>query len=599
MSKTTFLDYYRGVLTERQDYIGMFKSIIDNANAQSSTPQRPKMMQDAQDYVKWAQQILKKNDRIVWFLRLARLALASTYRISLDGKRGVTQGQVKAPNITQLKTQLTHFMSIPAPGIQQTVFSNQTPEQLIQSFKDIEAEWIGTANDDAGAEDMFNKKRLILASSDDVIALQCPDQYAWVDLERPSCRIEADAMGHCGNGGSRGSETILSLRKRVHFRGELWWYPVCTFILHPGGILGEMKGRNNDKPQEKYHPYILALLKSNFIHEIQGGGYLPEHNFALNDLDRDEREALLAQKPELGNAEDMYAKEGMTKRVLRLLYRDLEANDIPSPGEYDSANKRFIVGSWTDLESFAREDDEFNNVFQVAIGEADFQTDRGDVREEFFQTLSELPDDWQSKFIKRAGIKPSMSHDDNLRTAASRLAANNDEWYMTFEDIFNSQDRLREEAWERIPEYISSISFSCDYAYTNIPNTQDELQNFVADKKAVYLYVDERNMVELSCGDNQDDYDTYKIKQEGWEGFDYENTNERRQEEGLYSSDRKTRYKDAWLLGVKTDGDDELTNDYLTALNGNRTSRIVDPKQQELSFEESLNRFRKLAGLLG
>ena len=58
------------------------------------------------------------------------------------------------------------------------------------------------------------------------------------------------------------SDTVLSLRQKVTHDGEKYHRPVLTFILDDRGFLGEMKGRNNNKPSEKYHSYIVELLKS-------------------------------------------------------------------------------------------------------------------------------------------------------------------------------------------------------------------------------------------------------------------------------------------------------------------------------------------------
>lgn len=121
--------------------------------------------------------------------------------------------------------------------------------------------------------------------------LSFPDGYNWVDLEKSYCEKESSSMGHCGNRGGSGSDTILSLRDSKNI-------PHLTFILNKG-VLGEMKGRNNDKPQPKYHPYITELLRLPIIKSVKGGGYKPENNFKLSDLKADQLQSLLKFKPEL------------------------------------------------------------------------------------------------------------------------------------------------------------------------------------------------------------------------------------------------------------------------------------------------------------
>jgi hypothetical protein len=115
--------------------------------------------------------------------------------------------------------------------------------------------------------------------------------WKWLSLDRESCDEEAEAGGHCGNANWAEGDNILSLRdpeNRVHL----------TFIIN-NGILGEMKGHGNTKPSKKLHPPILELLRSQYVGSIKGGGYLPENNFMLSDLDRKTRKKLIKKKPYL------------------------------------------------------------------------------------------------------------------------------------------------------------------------------------------------------------------------------------------------------------------------------------------------------------
>jgi hypothetical protein len=102
--------------------------------------------------------------------------------------------------------------------------------------------------------------------------------WTWVSLGCGYSQEEGDAGGHCGNIGSTRGDNIISLRdpgNRVHL----------TFITKINtGMVGESKATNNQKPGEVYHPAIVSLLLSGYIKGIAGGGYLPKHNFALQDI---------------------------------------------------------------------------------------------------------------------------------------------------------------------------------------------------------------------------------------------------------------------------------------------------------------------------
>ena len=122
--------------------------------------------------------------------------------------------------------------------------------------------------------------------------IKFPNGWSWVDLEKHSCPIEGATMGHCGNSGGKTSDKILSLRDEKNV-------PHLTFIDVGNGVLGEMKGRQNSKPKKEYHPYIIKLLESPYVNKILGGGYNEINNFNLYDLDEDERNKLIAKKPNL------------------------------------------------------------------------------------------------------------------------------------------------------------------------------------------------------------------------------------------------------------------------------------------------------------
>lgn len=163
--------------------------------------------------------------------------------------------------------------------------------------------------------------------------------WKWVDLDKGYCDIESKSMGHCGNSGAKGGDTILSLRDENNI-------PHLTFILNDGK-LGEMKGRNNSKPSKKYHPAIVELLKHDWIKQVVGGGYKPENNFMLSDLEDDIKDQLVELKPDLEF--DIY--EDMEKKMKEIReewdvdswtfvseYSDLEDAGDGNPYIYMSGN---------------------------------------------------------------------------------------------------------------------------------------------------------------------------------------------------------------------------------------------------------------------
>ena len=201
---------------------------------------------------------------------------------------------------------IEHWFSLPIPELQEylrTVSPNEEWNTVHSNADTMEREWQNRNKNWLDVTDEINK-----GSIEEFIKFD--NNMAWYNLHRPYCQDEGSAMGHCGNKASfNHSDTVLSLRETKKEKNNIVLSkPHLTFILKSGQFLGEMKGRANSKPQEKYHPYIMELLlhKQNgkyMISGIEGGGYAPERNFDLEDLSdqllkqlADERPTLIADK---------------------------------------------------------------------------------------------------------------------------------------------------------------------------------------------------------------------------------------------------------------------------------------------------------------
>ena len=282
-----------------------------------------------------AKQLLKRADRIIWWLRWWRISTAHqviALKISQEEKTAVApvsdaekrESEEKINEYKQLFKKLTKkdFDSIEKYSLSTFLYSfdlaelsNHWAAMFEQSPQVNQVEWEANLGpsvlhqklEEAEEEWEQNQAREIEPEPDDQIIIDY-GKYAWVKLDREYCDAEGKAMGHCGNTGSpQEGDRILSFRSKV---GETKQKPHLTFILDKDGYLGEMKGRGNDKPSEKYHPYIIDLLQKDFVKGIKGGGYLPQNNFSLSDLDEEKRKALVEQKPQLGTSYDILQADG-------------------------------------------------------------------------------------------------------------------------------------------------------------------------------------------------------------------------------------------------------------------------------------------------
>ena len=337
----------------------------------------------AKSEIQWARKTLKRNDRIVWYLRFARLNIIKNLSRVFDAdpfeqmfdaevkmfrqKGSNRQGdwlnsenssgndnwyetvQRFASNLGYLSRQLEHYMSYEdkIAKIHSYVFSWQLPPHVFEDLGEFEEEW------------KKERKGLIRATDDDEDkpVIEFTDGFAWVLLDRAYCEDEGEAMGHCGNRGSPANgDRILSLRRKVMVDNAVHWRPSLTFILDKDGMLGEMKGRGNDKPAEKYHRHIVSLLESDYVKGIKGGGYMPENNFSMSDLDDELAETLMDKKPALATPFYYWSKNGVDETLMKML-RDLDFQksvnrNYPSLVKFSPDGKTALLAEFDNIGEF-------------------------------------------------------------------------------------------------------------------------------------------------------------------------------------------------------------------------------------------------------
>lgn len=255
-------------LDEAQDYSAMFNKLL------AEHPYDP-VRNEVAEAIKMAKRTLKRNDRIVWFLKSYRALAVGNFKEHNDLS-------VMISNMISYRVHseefFNHMLSLPVPNIQNYVFPSDENVDVVTVLERFEEEWQEELN---GADEYIPMTKEMGTPF-----IKFPDGSAWVRIAKPSCDIEGRAMGHCGNKGNpRSTDVILSYRSVVKRGDKNMWKPHLTFIFNTtSGMLGEMKGRANEKPSEKYHNVILELLKSPMIKGIEGGGYAPANNFAITDL---------------------------------------------------------------------------------------------------------------------------------------------------------------------------------------------------------------------------------------------------------------------------------------------------------------------------
>jgi len=137
--------------------------------------------------------------------------------------------------------------------------------------------------------------------------------FYWADLNTKSSDEECERMGHCGRS-SYG--WLYSLRQVIPINNKYKLNKsVLTAAISEDGIMYQLKGVKNSKPDEKYQQYILPLfyvLGGEYIigeeeYLIQGFGteYAAEQDFKLSDLPEETIKDLYKNRPELFSSRTM------------------------------------------------------------------------------------------------------------------------------------------------------------------------------------------------------------------------------------------------------------------------------------------------------
>lgn len=376
--------YRHLMLTEGQNYDQMFNGLRGLKYAPENIDQI------IAQKVSHAKQTLRRKDRIDWYCRWMRITLLMAYINNMremanhggsnperiDETKGLwtkyvrslrsddqhtIQGATAYMASGRFDTDMKHFLSLEIDTIQNFTWEFQDPFQLHEIFTEMEKEW-------ASKQDQYLTYD---EGEEPTVFVKLGKGWAWYDLETHSCSQEGKAMGHCGNAGGSWGDTVLSLRHRQFLNGKIRHRPSLTFILDDDGYLGEMKGRGNDKPSEKYHDAIEKLLRDPRVHGIKGGGYMPKNNFRTTDMDEQKRKALVAEKPtmmdipdlhdlywEQMNSEDAEQKEKApeTAELLRAAlqrWADENTHGHDDP-KFDIPNDKIIYDSFNDYHSYTQ-----------------------------------------------------------------------------------------------------------------------------------------------------------------------------------------------------------------------------------------------------
>lgn len=451
----------------------------------------------ADGLVNFLRKNLKRNDRIVWWLRNYRAIKLQQWvneQTPTDGQDAQALKQTAIAQVEKITKQqwnsppwVTQYwqqnFDQNSPGFQHTVSMLNLSKEMDAVTWDQNLHLTALHNQLHQAERQWeqNRKQVVKAKPEDKILIDYGNA-AWMILPRTYCRDEGDAMGHCGNEGDpREGDRVLSYRSKVADDNQ--WRPHLTFILDKGGYLGEMKGRANSKPSAKYHDVIVDLLQNPIVKGIKGGGYAPENNFALADLPEETQTQLADSKPELLDMRTLYDLKGLTETTKNQITDLLDRYklDYKWMDEFNSV----YFGKFKNLEDLVKKiyghEDKWNwsSIRIAKLVDLLTNTDREDIAHNtriraILDANGDLEDDLNSVAHYAMGdIERSIT--DTTRNSLRRLARIPDNRPVRLKSVLEGNNQLYKLYMQAITDqYIEDYVSAVDSAYAQWRNKNEE-----------------------------------------------------------------------------------------------------------------------------
>lgn len=280
----------------------------------------PRLMDKVKKEIDAVRVELIREDRVIWMLKIFKYFQYTNNESDLNKKEikwcanfeksGILHNQGELDILLKegftspvgsdhyffghLRTEMKHYIELNINEINNIVLVNQSYDEIVGAMSNIENEWINSSQ--------FKSRSL---EESGTLIIQMPDGSAWFRLDKSSCRDEGDAMRHCGNGHGHGNEdhNIYSYRSPdPDSQGH--WIPHVTVVMNnkEEGNLGEIKGYANSKPSKEYHEALIAFVMHDDVTSLDGGGYMPENNFSISDLTKEQQLDIYSKKPSLFDA---------------------------------------------------------------------------------------------------------------------------------------------------------------------------------------------------------------------------------------------------------------------------------------------------------
>ena len=413
-----FLNQQEELMLEAVDYKQMFTKFLSRIDDNSGHKIHAEQLVDA--WIARVQRELVKNVRIVWSLKFVLLGLALEFsdkdeknlvqfvsqllsRMQQEFNMSITALEDTGRLFRQIHQTYKEYLDLNIREINEYNPHGINPARLFDTFKDIKRQEEEKKRGKIYYVDQPLSEHEKDGEGIDVI-IDFKNGWYWVDLRTSRCDLESGAMEHCGSGSS--DSRLISLRELVKEKSSIstwYWKPHITAEWYDDGKIGQMKGKGNQNPSQKYHPYIVELLKHKdengdfYVTGFSAGGYKPELDFKLEDLTPEQQKEVLSVNPSLDIINQL--KETFKDRIEEgEFYYRIKGFPISDLMDYyqdgrNDLDKDFIQGVLND--GYVDYDSSHYNSASEIINIFNFSLDNISIIEKY---LDENYEDWREEY---------------------------------------------------------------------------------------------------------------------------------------------------------------------------------------------------------
>ena len=214
--------------------------------------------------------------------------------------------------VTRSVDNVSQYLELNIPEVQNYTFDpkkslNQNLYQIELAVEEHNKAWEGWAQVD---EDAGEK----------IVKYYKEQKLAWFNLNTAYCPKEREAMGHCGNSPRSHTDDVIYSLSNIKQRHDKVWFrqPHVTAILEDDGMFGEIRGKQNKRPVDKYAPFIKDLMLLEGVKGMKGPRWPEEEgNWSWEDFSEDQQEEILAAKPNFDYEGSSGEKDSHSSRYIR------------------------------------------------------------------------------------------------------------------------------------------------------------------------------------------------------------------------------------------------------------------------------------------